>query len=252
MKLVENFNLNTINPYNNPELRFTKKFADCCEKSNIAYTDIKIKSFIASRVKYQLRADYPEESKVLESNNLHSDPKQIAESVPNNSNNNVISKENNQISNKNMISNSSNRNKTINFDSNNFDNMKIFTELAANVFNTGKTDNIDILSEITDKQIESSKSKMAMEIDADLSAKKSKTNKKSINNKNQIIDVKEDDMISEIKPDKKAKQFNFVNPFVHDITSNNFNNISNSEKMVNKNSNNNIMLGIWFFYNFQF
>ena len=242
MKLVDHFNLNTNNPYNNPELRFSKKFVDCCEKSNIAYTDSKIKSFITSRVKYQLRADYPEESKGSESNNFQVDQSQKIKTFTNNIKNELISKEKIHEQNNIFISNFSNVNHPISSMSSNFNNINSFSDLAANTFNTNQIENANILFEINEKQMESLKTKTKE--NADFSANKSKINKKTLNSKNPTMENEEDKIDGGYNLDKERKHFNFINPFVHKDITNNLNNINNSNNTVLSNTINNIASGI--------
>lgn len=246
MKLVDHYNLNTINPFNNPELRFSKKFVDCCEKSNIAYTDNKIKSFIASRVKYQLRADYPEESKESDSNKIQINQTEKTEFAVNNNNyNELIMNENLQMQNQNFYSNTSKVNNPITPSGSNFNNLKSFGDLAAINFNTSKSENANILSEINNQQIESSNSNKLMEKNVYFSANKSQiysTKKPNTNRKNQ-----EESKIEQTKidnEDKQGKQFNFLNPFVHKELTNNLNTISNPNNFISKNTINKTSSGI--------
>ncbi len=274
MKLVDQFNLNSLNPFNNPELRFSKKFTDSCEKANIAYTDHKIKSFIASRVKYQLRADYPEDLKELESSNLQAADQQRlkTEAVLNRKNsNNSNNCKNNNINNNDLnlncsedkqmqknnnlnsnypIANSSVMNPLLN-SSTHFDNLKTFGDLAAVAFNTGdKSEYSNILSEITNNQIETSKPAFRQQpidiINISANCKKLSNN----SDKNQTIDMQlQHEKIGEEdkKPDGIGKQFNFINPFINvhkDLTNNLNNNHSCNNNNSKISSNNSFVSGI--------
>lgn len=244
IKLVDHFNLNTINPYTNPELRFSKKFVDCCEKSNISYTDIKIKSFISSRIKYQLRADYPEESKGSESYiQINNQLKKIESATSPNS---LESRKNIniQIENKEYMVDTSKLNQS-NYIKLNKNLIDINNLSVSGVDNSNKNENLNILTEISLKQSESLKPKI-INLDNTLPAhNKTKANKKL--NKNDIMDIDEDKIEDNLAFEYKNKPINFVNPFVHKDITNNPYNLNHNNIVLNKNSNRKMTLGIFFF-----
>lgn len=126
---------------------------------------------------------------------------------------------------KNNVSDSQNKESNIlisNISNNN--TLNNFCDLAANRFDCGINENLNILKEISEKQkkINIETSNQVIDVEFDI----------SINNKSnldKIIISKENDnsIINELEDLKKEKNFNFINPYV-----NNYNNISGSESII--------------------
>ncbi len=230
LKLVDNYSLNAINPYSNPEVRFSKKLSDCCEKANINYTENKIKSFINSRFKYQLRAYYPEE---LENQNLEN-----VENLFNNKEKKPETDEKKNIENSNNIEISNNNLfKNYVIESNNV--LKKLSNLAGYSYNSERNDANNVISEISQKQKDANYSCSNIEIDKEkglldediLYLKRMKSEKKNKNYK-KINLGNENDIL-----EKTNHQANFINPFVNkckndiiESTENIFNDIFSSNQ----------------------
>lgn len=246
---MDHFNLNSVNPYNNPELRFCKKLSDCCEKASINYTEMKIKGFLNSRVKYQFNADVvmqPPQSEINIVENTKDPPNNTEKNILDNTNNKNMKIQSNQkenntniITSENADSLASNLKKltenNVFLDNNPY---KLLNEMASSINNTSKINNSSILAEICEKQ-KDLKSTTNPQIASSISL----INNKEImnfnpNDPNRNINANINDFnnllpfinnnLNNLSDPYNINNFNFINPYLDNNKISNSNNSSSN------------------------